>query len=49
MPLVGVGTVEDALVEDDEVVGVHLGTLVQILHNLKSASPLNRVKSVRFT
>jgi hypothetical protein len=29
MPLVGVGTVEDALVEDDGVVGVHPGTLVQ--------------------
>jgi hypothetical protein len=41
MPLVGVGTIKDALVEDDELVGVHLGTLVQILHNFKSASPMN--------
>ena len=29
MPFVGVGRVEDASVEDDGVVGIHPGTLMQ--------------------
>jgi hypothetical protein len=49
MPLVGVGIVEDTLVEDDGVICVRQGTLVQTGHTCRLESPANRVKSPGLT